>query len=119
MKFWKTKEKVYPRRGIDYDFLDVDGPQKITSIKILEGEFKNIVYHYGKVGIEEGIRPKLKFDYYIDESGEFELNKLHKNKKFDTLMGDILVSIFDENVLRKEIEKDESPRVFDIKESNL
>lgn len=119
MKLWKTKEKVYPKEGIDYELLDLDIPEKVTSIKILKGKFKDIIYHYGKIGVEEGKQPKLIFDYYIDESGEFELSELHKNKKFDTLMGDILVSIFDDNILKKEIDDDESPRIFNTEKSNL
>ena len=119
MKFWKIKEKLYPKEGVDYELVDVDLPLKVTSVKILKGTFKGIVYHYGKVEIEEGTQPKLKFDYYIDENGKFELSELHKNKKFDTLMGDILVSIFDKNILNKEIGEDESPRIFDTEESNL
>jgi hypothetical protein len=107
MKFWPTKEKEYPKRGIDYDYVDNE-EQKITSIKIVKGDYRGIIYHYGQVQVDKSIFPKLKFDYYISESGDFDVKKLHKDKKFITLMGDILVSVFDENVLKKEIKKDES-----------
>ena len=118
MKFWTTKEKEYPKRGIDYVYVDYD-EQKITSIKIIKGDYEGIIYHYGQVGVEKDLLPKLKFDYYIDEAGDFEIESLHEDKKFSTLMGDILVSIFDENVLKKEIKRNEPTRTNNSEEPSV
>jgi hypothetical protein len=101
------KEKKWPKREIDYTFTEVDGFEKVTCVKILKGKYEGVVYHYGKVMVdEETEQPTLKFDYYVQHSGSFELEKLHKDKKFSTLMGDILVSIFDENIIMKENENE-------------
>lgn len=119
MKFWKTKEKVFPKEGVDYELLDLDGKERITGVKILEGKFKDIVYHYGKVEVVEEDPPRIKFDYFIDTEGKFDLKDLKSNKKFVTLMGDILVSIFDNNVLKTEKELDESFGTIDTEKPSL
>lgn len=67
-----------------------------------------MVFHYGKVGIApDNDIPRLQFDYVIENSGKYEVKALHDNEKFVTIMGDILVSIFDKNFLKKEKNLDE------------
>jgi hypothetical protein len=131
MKPWLTKkEKPLPKEGVDYEFLDMDGLEKISAIRILNGKFKGVIYHYGKVKVieEEEARlasdgtkkARIKFDYFIDHEGSFKLKDLHNNKKFDKLMGDILVSIFDNNILKKEKEIDDEPfRVINTEKLDL
>lgn len=121
MKLWPIKkEKSLPKEGVDYEFLDMDGLERISAIRILNGKFKGVVYHYGTVEVIEEEKARIKFDYFIDHEGSFKLEDLHNNKKFDTLMGDILVSIFDNNVLKKEKEiDDESFRVIDTEKPDL
>jgi hypothetical protein len=119
MKFWKTKEKTFPKEGIDYEFLDFDGTERVSAVKIVNGKFKDVIYHYGKVEVVEEEPPRIKFEYFIDSEGKFDIKDLQSNKKFDTLMGDILVSIFDNNVLKKEKELDESFGIIDTEKPNL
>ena len=121
MRLWpkKNKEKVYPKEGEIYEFLDLDGLKKISAIRIIDGEFKEVVYHYGTVKVVEEDPPIIKFEYFIDNEGNFELDDLKHNKNFDTLMGDILVSIFDKNILKKEKVIDESFRVVNPEKSDL
>lgn len=111
-------EKEWPKEAIDYEFVDNDGTKQITSIRILKGKFEGVVYHYGKVEVIEEDPPRIKFDYFLDNSGKFEFKDLQSNKKFDTMMGDILVSIFDNNILKKK-ELDDEAGTDDTEELNL
>ena len=121
MRLWpkKNKEKVYPKENEVYEFLDLDGSKIISAIRVIDGEFKGVIYHYGTVEVVEEDPPRIKFDYFIDNEGDFELDDLKYNKNFDTLMGDILVSIFDNNILKKEKVIDESFRVVNPEKSDL
>ena len=113
------REKEWPKESIYYEFVDNDGTKQITSIRILKGKFEGVVYHYGKVEVVDENPPRIKFDYYIDDPGKFEFKDLKSNKKFDTIMGDIIVSVFDNNVLKKEKEIDDEAGTDDSKEFNL
>jgi hypothetical protein len=119
-KKW-PKEKHWPIEGQDYDFMDVDGATEATCIKILKGKYEGIIYQYGKVSvIEEEEPPRIQFDYFIESEGNFSLEVLKNDKKFITLMGDILVSIFDNNILKKEKElSDETIRTDYSEKFNL
>ena len=120
MKLWPSKkEKEYPKEGEVYEFADLDGVEKLTAIKIIKGKFEGVVYHYGKVGVVDEDPPRIQFEYFLDEPGNFSFDDLQSNKKFDTLMGDILISIFDNNIIKKEKDIDESSGIIDIKESDL
>lgn len=118
MKLSLKKEKEWPKESIDYEFIDNDGAEKVTSIRILKGKFEGVVYHYGKVEVVDEEPPRIKFDYYVDDPGKFDIKDLKSNKKFDTMMGDILVSIFDNNILKKK-ELDDEAGTDDTEEFNL
>jgi hypothetical protein len=111
-------EKKWPIEGEDYGFVDTDGVDKVTSIRILKGKFEGVLYHYGTIEVVEEDPPRIKFDYFLDDPGKFEFKDLQSNKKFDTMMGDILVSIFDNNILKKK-ELDDEAGTDDTEEFNL
>ena len=111
-------EKKWPIEGEDYGFVDADGVDKVTSIRILKGKFEGVIYHYGTIEVVEEDPPRIKFDYFLDDPGKFEFKDLQSNKKFDTMMGDILVSIFDNNILKKK-ELDDEAGTDDTEEFNL
>ena len=113
------REKEWPKEAIDYEFVDNDGTKKVTSIRILKGKFEGVVYHYGKVEVVDEEPPRIKFDYYIDNPGKFDFKDLKSNKKFDTMMGDIIVSVFDNNVITQEKDIDDEAGTDDSKEFNL
>ena len=120
MKFWPNKkEKEYPKEGDFYEFIDLNNDESVTAIKVIKSKFEGVVYYYGKVGVVNENPPRIEFEYFLEESGNFSFDDLQFNKEFDTLMGDILVSIFDANILKKEKEIDESSRIIDIKKSDL
>jgi len=75
----------------DDDYKDED----TAKIKILDGKYKDLVYHYNYVSFnEESVN--LQFEYDIDETPEgLEVDKLESKdrKEFEIVLGDILVDI--------------------------
>ncbi len=75
----------------DDDYKDED----TAKIKILDGKYKDLVYHYNYVSFnEESVN--LQFEYDIDETPEgLEVDKLESEdrKEFEIVLGDILVDI--------------------------
>ena len=63
--------------------------------------------------------PRIKFDYSIVDEAGYDLEKIHSDNTFITLLGDILVSIFDKNIIDDKKELDESPRINNIEESGI
>ena len=76
-------------------FRVVENPhEQDAAIEIIEGDFKGLVYQYGKVGFEDG-KPNINFERTIrrlPDSGE-ELDNLLNNNDLNNLMGNILVEI--------------------------
>ena len=87
----KTKSRyVFAQKGnADY-----------SSIKLTEGKFKDVIYHYGKVSFapEENADGKLpmKFDYTVDKNPN-DMDLLD-NQEFIDYIGDILLELLDEKV---------------------
>ena len=86
----KTNRYVFAQKGnADY-----------SSIKLTEGKFKDVIYHYGKVSFapEENADGKLpmKFDYTIDKNPN-DVDLLD-NQEFIDYIGDILIELLDEKV---------------------
>lgn len=78
--------------GKDYVLLDYE--QDKACIRILEGKYKDVIYHYTQARIDEtyGI-PKLQFGYVILSSAKFIKEDLENDLHFTNLMGDILTEI--------------------------
>jgi len=85
-------------------FRVVENPhENEAAIEIIDGEFKGLVYQYGKVQMEDG-RPHLNFERTIrrlPESGE-ELDNLLNNNDLNTLIGDILVELLESQVNKEQ-----------------
>ena len=87
----KTKSRyVFAQKGnADY-----------SSIKITEGKFKDIIYHYGKVSFADKEnadgRLPMKFDYVIDKNDR-NVNTLD-NQEFIDYIGDILIELLEQKV---------------------
>ena len=81
----------------------VENPnEENAGIEIVPGEFKGLVYQYGRVEFEEG-KPHLNFERTIrrlPEDGR-EVKELEKNEELNTLMGDILVELMQEQIDRE------------------
>jgi len=76
---------------------------KDAAIELLEGEWKGLVYQYGKVQFEDG-KPNINFQRTIRrlpndvEKTEEEIEKLLNNNNLQSLMGDILIEILQEEI---------------------
>ena len=86
----KTNSYVFAQKGnADY-----------SSIKLTEGKFKDVIYHYGKVSFapEENADGKLpmKFDYTIDKNPN-DIDLLD-NQEFIDYIGDILLELLEQKV---------------------
>lgn len=86
----------------------VENPhEKDAGIEILEGEFKGLVYQYGKVQFVEG-KNHLNFQRTIrrlpDSGGELE--DLNTNEDLEQIMGDILVELIDEQRKKENEQRD-------------
>ena len=82
-----------------YTFAQKDG-EDFSCIKLTEGKYKDVVYHYGKVGFakeenKDGTLP-MKFDYTIKQNP----NNLDLNENVDFLnyIGDILIEILEQQL---------------------
>ena len=77
-----------------YTFAQREGDD-FSCIKLTEGKYKDVVYHYGKVGFakeenKDGTLP-MKFDYTIKQNpNNLDLNE---NVEFLNYIGDILIEI--------------------------
>lgn len=99
--FWKLKKKPKKLELKEHrDFIFLDAPDdQLTLIKIISGEYSDIIFHFGKVSVDvQGDIPRLKYEYFIDEYGKFSQESLQKDEKFYTMLGDILVSIIEQNL---------------------
>ena len=86
----KNKRYVFAQKGnADY-----------SSIKLTEGKFKDIIYHYGKVSFapKEDANGKLpmKFDYTVDKNPNNLI--LLDNEEFIDYIGDILLELLEEKL---------------------
>lgn len=86
------------KESVDWEYIFPEDKDTTVNIKILKGEFKDVVYQYGKVRFEKGEGDDifLAFVYNIVES-PFE-QPLETNDKFKNEIGDILVTILESNL---------------------
>ena len=82
-----------------YTYAQREG-EEFSCIKLTEGKYKDVVYHYGKVGFaknenKDGTLP-MKFDYTIKQNP----NNLDLNENVDFLnyIGDILIEILEQQL---------------------
>ena len=96
-----TQEKNSPtdKTSRRYTFAQKEG-QDYSCIKITEGKYKDVIYHYGKVGFAKDEQPDgklpMKFDYTIDKNPN-DLDLL-ENQKFINYIGDILIELLEEKL---------------------
>jgi hypothetical protein len=83
----------------------VENPfEKDAAIEITEGEYKGLVYQYGKVQFEDG-KPNINFQRTIrrlpdivEEKSDEEIDKLLNNSELNKIMGDILIELLQEQI---------------------
>ena len=90
----------------------VENPfEKDAAIEITEGEYKGLVFQFGKVQFKEG-EPHINFQRTIrrlpdivEEKSDKEIDKLLNNKELEQVMGDILVEIMQDQIEREKNEQ--------------
>lgn len=78
--------------GEDYSFID-DLKTDTIAIKLLTGNYKDIVYRYKTLSVREEkdkSSATMTFDYDIIDPGSFTENTLRKNKLFEVHLGLVL-----------------------------
>jgi len=84
-----------------YTFAQKEGTD-YSCIKITEGKYKDVIYHYGRVAFAPESEKKpdgklpMKFDYTIDKNPN-DLDLL-ENQKFINYIGDILIELLEEKL---------------------
>jgi hypothetical protein len=109
-----------PKEGTHYEFIETP---EVTSVKLIKGKYKDIVYNYGTVKVvPDESKPTVQFDYTVTNFGKHEPDLLTADKKFTKMMGDILINIFETEMngfdwTKKE--EDESSGIIDTEEPDL
>ena len=86
----------------NYEYIDGEDDQQY--IKITDGEYEGLTYHYGKVQFNEDKESEqmaMKFTYnVVDNPSDYEYNQTLTNT-----LGDILVCILDEQLKEDECQE--------------
>ena len=92
--------------GVDYSFLTPASDPSSVYIRLLQGEFKDTVFKFGKVKIEEkNDEAYLHFGYDVIESPVMKPRKLEKNENFKNYIGGMLVEIIAGNLEQEIIDE--------------
>jgi hypothetical protein len=103
--------------GTDYCYIYPKDDETSVHIKLLDGQYKDTIFKYGKVKFEEkdGLMYLL-FAYDVLESTVAKPKKMEKDKAFKDYLGDLLVEIMSSNMEQDIIDETGTD---DIKESDL
>ena len=103
--------------GIDYCFIYPKDDKTITLIKLLDGEYKDTIFKFGKVKITEELDgPHLHFAFDVLESTVKKPKKLQNDVNFKQYLGDMLVELMSDNIDEEIIDETGTDN---IKEPNL
>ena len=91
----------------DYQFIDVPQHPDKYGVKLLSGQFKDVIYDYGTVSFHEDVNEescKMTYDVDVCEFPESFASKeeVENNKTFHNITGDILVNILKEGQIKTE-----------------
>lgn len=92
-----------------YAFAQKEG-EDFSCIKITEGKFKDVIYHYGRVAfapeseIQKDGKLPMKFDYTVRKNPKNLI--LLDNKEFIDYIGDILLELLEDQLSRGDIIND-------------
>jgi len=85
--------------GIDYCFIYPKNDKETVQVKLLEGDYKDTIFKYGKVKFEEkNDEMHLLFAYDVLESTVDKPRKLEKNEDFKNYIGNLLVELMSANI---------------------
>jgi hypothetical protein len=95
---------------IDLDYQLYNYPDSdLTGVRLLRGEYQDVIYYYGKVKFSElGEVGQLSFGFQVTHPGKHDYNSLQTDEKFVTIMGDILREILIHNEQTRTLNTEES-----------
>ena len=103
--------------GLDYCYIYPKNDPAAVHIRLLDGQYKDTIFKYGKVKFEEkNDLVYLLFGYDVLESTVAKPKKLEKDADFKNYLGDLLVEIMSSEIEQEVIDETGTD---DIKESNL
>ena len=83
-----------------YTFAQREG-EDFSCIKLTDGKYKGVIYHYGKVGFAKDENPDgtlpMKFDFTVKMNPTDEVLDID-NKEFVDYIGDILIEIMEKQI---------------------
>ena len=93
------------KENVDYTFVEVNGA---AGIKLVGGEFEDVIYAYSNVSISEAkdedtgedLPAMLSFNYDVIDQSEYTDEDLY-TMEFKNKVGDVLMSIFAKSVENK------------------
>lgn len=92
--------------GIDYIYMTPASDPQSVYIKLIEGQYKDTVFKFGKVKVEEkDDQAYLHFAYDVIESSVMKPKKLEKNEDFKNYIGNMLVEIIAGNLEQEIIDE--------------
>ena len=104
------------REAVDYEYVVDEKDKASVHIKLLDGEYKDTVFKYGKVGVkEEDDKAYLQFNFDVIQS---PIKKLESNLEFKNYIGDLLSTIITKQLDVEETYYDEN-RTDDTKEPDI
>lgn len=85
--------------GVDYCFIYPKDKKDVVHIRLLDGPYKDTIFHYGKVKFEEKHgEMHLLFAYYVLESKTGKPKVLEKDADFKNYIGNLLVELMSGNI---------------------
>jgi hypothetical protein len=92
--------------GLDYCYIYPKEDKSAVHIKLLDGQYKDTIFKYGKVKFEEKEdQIYLLFAYDVIESTVDKPRKLEKDANFKNYLGDLLVEIMSSNIEQEVIDE--------------
>lgn len=86
----------------DNDFTLVENPSSpLHGVKLLRGEYKDVIVVYGQVSIKEDENldlATLSFNFNIQDPADFTVDELEKSEAFKNYLGDVLQYIIKDSL---------------------
>lgn len=103
--------------GVDYEYVVNEKDTNSVHIKLLTGEYKDTMFKYGKVGIEEKDgNAYLQFDFDVLYS---PVKKVAKTLEFRNYIGDLLMDIITSKLDMEDEDLYDENRTDDSEEPDL
>ena len=100
-----------------YEYIKIPEVEDQFAFRIIKGKFKDVVYKYNKFGVNPDPNPDdtltYKFEYDILEIPEEIVNKKYSDeegKEFESLIGDILIQVIQDNIEMEETDDGKTRR---------